>query len=183
LFIATTLEEKGLLGARYYAENPIYPLGRTVAVLNIDALTAWKPTRDMIAVGYGKSELDDRFEAALGVQGRRLRPDPNPEVGAYFRSDHFPFAEQGVPSAFVSSGYDLVEGGEPAGLALFEQYGAHFYHQPGDEWTPTWDFRPMARDVDVFASVGGWLSEAGRWPEWKQGAEFKALRERMRRSR
>ncbi len=183
LFIATTLEEKGLLGARYYAENPVYPLAGTVAVLNIDALTSWSPARDMIAVGYGKSELDQLFEAALADKGRRVRPDPSPEVGAYFRSDHFPFAEQGVPSAFASSGYDLVAGGEEAGLAAFERYGTRQYHQPDDEWTPDWRFEPMADDVEIFAAVGRALAAAGRWPEWKPGAEFKLLRERMRGGR
>lgn len=175
LFLATTLEEKGLLGARYYAAHPLFPLARTAAVINIDSLMPFPPARDLTVVGMGKSELDRAFAAAAAAQGRRLTPDPDPQVGAYYRSDHFPFAERGVPSAFVSSGTDLIEGGETAAAPFVAGIGRR-YHQPSDEYDADFRVDGMIPDAALFAAVGLAIADSDSWPGWSPGAEFAGIR-------
>jgi Zn-dependent M28 family amino/carboxypeptidase len=177
LLLAVTAEEKGLLGSEYYASHPLYPLAKTVAVLNIDALGAYGPARDIGTSGDGKIELQDMLAAAAKAEGRRFTPDPTPEAGHFFRSDHFPFAKRGVPAISIDSGLDLYKGGEAAGRAAAEDYVQHRYHQPSDEWKTDWDLTGMAIDDGLVLKLGRDLANSRKWPEWQAGSEFKAVRD------
>jgi Zn-dependent M28 family amino/carboxypeptidase len=177
LFMATTAEEQGLLGAEYYATHPLYPLETTVADINMDILGVYGPTRDVSTFGETQNTLLADLTQAARAQGRTYTPDPSPEAGHFFRSDHFSFAKLGVPAMSLSAGEDLVNGGVAAGRAHREDYFAHRYHQPGDEWTPGMDFRGEAQDVALLYSLGRKLATSG-WPEWNAGSEFKESRDR-----
>lgn len=174
LFIATTLEENGLLGAEFYAAHPLYPLEKTVGGINLDAVNLFGPTATLEVTGLGKTSLEDDLERELAKQGRHVRPNPNDVVGFYFRSDHFPFVRRGVPFVFAGSGWELAE--QKAPNTREPQLGTRF-HQPSDEWRADLDFEAAARDLRVYYEVGRTLSESRAWPQWKPGAEFKALRE------
>jgi Zn-dependent M28 family amino/carboxypeptidase len=176
VFMATTAEERGLLGSEFYATHPTYPLETTVADINMDILGVYGPTRDVSDFGDGESTLLTDLVQAAQAQGRSYTPDPSPEAGHFFRSDHFSLAKRGVPSMSFSSGDDLVNGGVAAGRARREDYFAHRYHQPGDEWTPTMDFHGEAQDVALLYSLGKKLATSG-WPQWKAGSEFKEIRD------
>ena len=143
LFLAVTAEEQGLLGSRYYAENPIYPLERTLAAINIDGLNELGRTRDITLIGLGNSTLDDLIEAITHEQGRVVRPDPQPEKGFFYRSDHFEFAKQGVPAVYLNEGVDFVGRPDGWGLQMREQYTRERYHKPSDEFDPNWDLTGM----------------------------------------
>lgn len=173
LFIATTLEESGLLGAEYYASHPLYPLETTVGVINMDAVNLFGPTGTMEVTGMGKSELEDYLRAELEATGRRMRDDPNSVVGFYYRSDHFPFARRGVPALFAGSGWELAA--ERAPNRREPQVGTRF-HQPSDEWEEGLDFAAAARDMRLYHRIGLRLANSRAWPGWKPGAEFRALR-------
>lgn len=175
LFIATTLEENGLLGSEFYAAHPLHPLEKTVGGINLDAVNVFGPTPTMEVTGLGKTTLEDDLERELVKQGRHVRPDPNEVVGFYFRSDHFPFVRRGVPFVFAGSGWELAE--KKAPNTREPQLGTRF-HQPSDEWREDLDFEAAARDVRVYYEVGRALCESAAWPQWKPGAEFKALREK-----
>jgi Zn-dependent M28 family amino/carboxypeptidase len=175
LFLAVTAEEKGLLGSEYYASKPLYPLETTVADINMDSLGTRGPTRDFGTLGA--NTLVDEFVAAAHKQQRTLAPDPRPEAGSFYRSDHFPFSKAGVPAVSFSSGEDLVNGGKERGRALREEFTATKYHQPKDEWSESLDFSGTARDVALIYDVGYSLASSGKWPQWKAGSEFKALRD------
>ena len=178
LFLAVTAEEKGLLGAAYYAENPLYPLTKTLANLNMDSLNQWGRTSDIVVVGLGNSTLDDTLAEAAKEEGRTLRPDPEPEKGFYYRSDHFEFAKRGVPALYTDSGEDYV--GRAAGYsqAKRDEYTNNDYHKPSDEPKPDWDLTGAIDDLRLLFRVGYRVAQAEKWPEWKPGTEFKALRER-----
>ena len=177
VFLATTAEERGLLGSEYYAANPIYPLETTVADINMDILGTYGPTRDVSTFGDTQNGLlADLIEAAQ-AQGRTYTADPSPEAGHFFRSDHFSLSKLGVPAMSFSPGDDLVNGGVVAGRAHREDYYAHRYHQPGDEWTPAMDFRGEALDVTLLYSLGRKLATSG-WPQWNGGSEFKEIRDK-----
>jgi Zn-dependent M28 family amino/carboxypeptidase len=177
LFLAVTAEEKGLLGSEYYATHPLYPLGKTVADLNMDALNPDGAARDVSTSGSGKVDLEDRLSADAQKEGRRFEPDMEPEKGHFYRSDHFSFAKVGVPGMSLESGEDLYAGGKPAGQAFRADYVAHRYHQPADEWSPNWDLRGEAIDVGLLYKLGRELADSDAWPQWKAGAEFKAVRD------
>jgi Zn-dependent M28 family amino/carboxypeptidase len=183
VFMFVTAEEQGLLGTEYYARHPLYPLATTVAVFNIDALAVDGPARDVGVAGNGKISLQDDLAAAAGKQGRRLSPDPRPEAGEFYRSDHFPFAKVGVPSISLSSGQDLYAGGVAAGKRAEDDYNDKRYHQPGDQYSPGWDLRGVAIDVGLAYELGRDLANSRRWPEWKPDSEFKALRDRTKSAR
>lgn len=174
LFIATTLEENGLLGAEFYAAHPRFPLEKTVGGVNMDAVNVFGSTPTLEMTGIGKTTLEDDLARALTAQGRRLQPDPNSVVGFYYRSDHFPFVKRGVPFVFAGSGWELADTKAPN--TRDPQLGTRF-HQPSDEWTPEMDFEAAARDLRIYYAVGRALSESADWPAWKPGAEFKLLRE------
>ena len=177
VFMATTAEERGLLGSAYYAANPIYPLDTTVADINMDILGVYGPTRDVSTFGEAQSTLLADLMELAQAQGRTYTPDPSPEAGHFFRSDHFSLSRQGVPAMSFSPGDDLVNGGVAAGRARREDYYAHRYHQPGDEWTPGMDFRGEALDVALLYNLGKKLAASG-WPQWNPGSEFKEIRDK-----
>jgi Zn-dependent M28 family amino/carboxypeptidase len=179
LFLFVTAEEQGLLGSGGYAERPLYPLAKTVAVLNIDALNVHGRTRDLTIVGLGLSDLDDVIGRAAAAQGRVVEPDPTPEKGSYYRSDHFPFARKGVPSVHAGGGVDYI--GKPAGYGtkLHEDYIRNDYHKPSDAVKPDWDMSGAVEDLALYLRAGYELASGPSWPAWKPGAEWKPLRDEM----
>jgi Zn-dependent M28 family amino/carboxypeptidase len=178
MFLAVTAEERGLLGSAYYASHPLYPLATTVADINIDALSVAGPARDFGASGEGQSTLQDDLVAVGQAHGRSFTPDPHPEAGHFFRSDHFPFAQAGVPALSFSSGEDLVNGGVAAGEAAREDYTANRYHQPSDEWRADLDLTGIAADLTLLYDLGRRLASSDEWPAWKPGSAFKAERDK-----
>lgn len=179
LFLAVTAEESGLLGAKYYAANPLYPLTRTVADINIDGVNQWGPTRDLTVIGLGNSTLDDVVERVLAADGRTVRPDPEPEKGFYYRSDHFEFAKRGVPALFSDAGIDYIGRPDDYGIERRDEYTNHDYHAVTDEVKPDWDLSGAVEDLRVLFRVGALVADAPGIPEWKPGTEFKALRDSM----
>lgn len=177
LFLAVTAEEQGLLGSEYYGVTPIYPLAKTLANINMDEVNVTGVTTDLTIVGLGASELDDYAEAAAKEAGRTLRPDPEPEKGGYYRSDHFNFARHGVPALNPGEGVEFV--GKPAdfGMKTRENYVTNLYHKPQDEISPTWDLSGAVKDVDLYLTVGYRVANAAKFPEWRAGNEFKAIRD------
>ena len=179
LFLFVTGEEQGLLGSTAYAERPLYPLAKTVAVLNSDGLNVHGRTRDLTIVGLGLSDLDDVLQEAATAQGRIVRPDPTPEKGSYYRSDHFPFARKGVPSVNAGGGIEYVGRPPGYGTKVQEDYVRNDYHKPSDAVRPDWDLSGAVEDLDLYLRVGYELASGSSWPDWKQGAEGKPLREAM----
>ncbi len=179
LLLAVTAEEQGLLGSQYYATTPIYPLSKTLAVVNMDALNVWGRTKDITVVGLGASDLDDYAKGIAGEQGRVVKADPKPENGGYYRSDHFPFAKQGVPAINSGGGIDYV--GKPAnwGKEKAELFTANDYHKPSDIVRPDWDMSGTAQDLQYYWMIGYRVAQADKYPEWKPGNEFRATREAM----
>jgi Zn-dependent M28 family amino/carboxypeptidase len=177
VFLAVTAEEKGLLGSEYYAANPVYPLATTAGVINLDALDPHGPARDFTISGSAKLSLIDELIAAEKAAGVRYTPDPKPEAGHFFRSDHFSFAKRGVPALSFGSGGDWVEGGQQAGDAFEKEYNETRYHQPADEWDATWTFTGMARDLALLQAFGAELANSPRWPNWAPESEFRAARD------
>ena len=169
-FIAWAAEETGLLGAEYYAANPLWPLETTVANINMDSLLPGKDIDPQIVViGPGKSDLDDRLKVLAQREGRELIPDPAPQAGAFYRSDHFPLARAGVPALFAAAGFT---GHNDAS----KDYVQNRYHQPTDEWTPEWTMEGAAADVQLLYDAGRALADSRDWPQWTAGAEFEAIR-------
>jgi Zn-dependent M28 family amino/carboxypeptidase len=177
VFLAVTAEEQGLLGADYYATNPVFPLDRTVGGINIDGLRPASESRDVVPIGYGKSGLDRFLDMALAVDGRRVTPDDRPEAGFFYRSDHFAFAKRGVPMIYAKAGDDLVAGGLAAGQALSEDYNANRYHAAKDEYDASWDWSGIMEDVELYYRVGRLLGDSDDWPKWVEGDEFRAVRD------
>ncbi|MFZ1744039.1 MAG: M28 family metallopeptidase [Pontixanthobacter sp.] len=177
VFLAVTAEEQGLLGADFYAANPVLPLAQTVGGINMDAFLIAGPSRDVTVVGPGKSRLDEFLEQALKDDGRVATPNPNPEAGYYYRSDHFAFAKRGVPMLYVDGGEDLVDGGTAAGAALAKDYRVNRYHGPKDEFDENWDWSGVMADLQLFYRIGRMLAVSESWPNWVEGDEFKATRD------
>jgi Zn-dependent M28 family amino/carboxypeptidase len=175
--VAVTAEEQGLLGSLYYATNPIYPTNKTVAAINMDALNIYGPMKDITIVGYGKSELDDYVKEVATEQGRVVKPNPTPERGSFYRSDHFSFAKQGIPSLYTGTGNDHVEHGEEWTRNLKEQYNSKHYHKTSDEYDPNWDLSGAIDDLRLLFKVGYKLSMESTFPNWREGTEFKAKRD------
>ena len=178
VFLAVTAEEKGLLGSEYYASNPLYPLASTVAVINMDALNPQGPARDFTTSGSAKLELLDQLTAKAKKWNMSYSPDPKPEAGYFFRSDHFPFAKRGVPAISFGSGKNWVEGGTQAGMADEVAYTEKHYHQPSDEFNPAWTFTGMARDLELLYALGSDLANSTGWPNWAPESEFRAARDK-----
>ncbi len=182
LFMATTAEEAGLLGAKYYAENPLYPLTQTLADINIDGTSVWGKTHDIEDISDGNSDLDDLLGQAVEGQGRVLVPNSKPERGSFYRADNFEFSKVGVPSLYTGRGRDFP--GKPGfGEAKMEEFVAKHYHQPSDEVQPDWDLSGAAQDVQAIFEVGYVVANAEKFPEWKPGNEFKAKRDEMLRAK
>jgi len=180
LFVAVTAEESGLLGSAYLAEDPIVPLRNIVGGINIDAILPTPPTKDLIVVGFGSSELEDILKTAAQRWGQYLRPDAEPEKGYFYRSDHISLAKKGVPMIYSDSGIDFVDGGEVAGRAFGEEYTKNRYHKPADEYNADWDMRGMMNSLSLFYEVGATLAYSDQWPNWYEGNEFRALRDAQR---
>ena len=177
LFLAVTAEEKGLLGSEYYASSPLYPLETTVGVINMDGVGPNGLAHDFTTSGNAAVTLQDDLIAVGARHGRSYSPDPRPEGGYFFRSDHFPFAKVGVPAISFGGGQDLLNGGKAAGKAKSEAYTRDRYHQPADEFDPAWDPKGFEADGALLFELGWSLANSRVWPEWKAGSEFKARRD------
>jgi Zn-dependent M28 family amino/carboxypeptidase len=182
VFLAVTAEESGLLGSRWYGENPVFPLASTVAAINIDAMNVLGATRDVEVVGRGASEMDDLVEAAAKAQGRVIVDEDSPEKGIYYRSDHFNFAKQGVPVLYAEGGLDLVDGGLAAGKAADDRYLANDYHKPSDEYSASWNLSGALQDLQLYFAIGQRLATGEEWPNWREGNEFRAKRDASRKA-
>jgi len=180
MILAVTAEESGLLGSAYYGENPIVPFSQTVGGINIDAMLPTGRSRDIIVVGHGASELENVLESVASEQDRYIVPDPNPEAGYFYRSDHISLAKHGVPMLYADGGEDLREGGTEAGQAAGEDYRANRYHGPADEYSADWPMDGMIENVELFYEVGSRLANSDDWPNWYEGNEFRALRDEQR---
>ena len=177
LFLAVTAEEQGLLGSAYYGENPVYPTAKTVAALNMDVLNQWGRTRDLTVVGMGQSELD-RYAGDVAERLQRiLVPDPEPEKGFYYRSDHFSFAKVGIPAFYADPGIEYLEKPEGYGLRKREEYTANDYHAVTDEVKPDWDLSGAVEDLTFMFELGASLAATDDWPEWSATSEFRSVRE------
>ena len=184
MFAFWTAEEKGLIGSEYYAANPVYPLESTVAGFNIDALAVTGRARDVLVVGSGQSDLDDRLKSVLDANNRVITPDPTPEAGYFFRSDHFPMAKRGVPMLYMDSGIDLLAGGITAGRAADTEYRRDAYHQPADNYDPAkWSFAGIAEDVNILHAMGLQLANSRDWPNYRTTSEFRPARDKSAASR
>ncbi|WP_291841937.1 M28 family metallopeptidase [Maricaulis sp.] len=180
MILAVTAEESGLLGSAYYGENPIVPYDQTVGGINIDAILPTGRARDVVVVGHGASQLEDILTEAAAEQDRYIVPDPNPEAGYFYRSDHISLAKKGVPMLYADGGFDLVEGGREAGEAMGADYRANRYHGPADEYSEDWNMDGMVEDTTLFFNVGSRLANSDAWPNWYEGNEFRALRDAQR---
>jgi len=172
VLLLVTLEESGLLGSRYYAEHPLFPLEKTAAVINLDAMSVIGPSRNVVVVGYGNSTLDDYLKEAVAPQQRVVEPEPTPQNGYYFRSDHFNFAKKGVPALYAKGGQDHIDKGVAFGEAQAADYNTHRYHKPGDEFDPNWDLRGVVQDLDALYAVGRRIADEATWPAWSATSEF-----------
>jgi Zn-dependent M28 family amino/carboxypeptidase len=177
MFLAVTLEESGLLGSKYYVANPSFPADKTVAVINLDAMSLVGPTRDLVVIGKGNSELDDVLLPFAQKQGRTLVEESEPHAGFFFRSDHFNFAKAGVPALYAKGGVDHVEKGREYGVAKNDEYRTVQYHKPADEVNPEWDLRGVVQDLEALYGVGRTLANDGSWPNYVEGNAFKAARD------
>ncbi|WP_373889298.1 M28 family metallopeptidase [Massilia sp. TS11] len=178
VFLAVTAEERGLLGSEYYAANPVYPLATTVGMINMDGFSPHGPARNFTISGSAKLDLLDALVAKAKQWNLSYSPDPYPEAGHFFRSDHFPMAKRGVPAISYGSGDDLVDGGKAAGKALDEAYIEKNYHQPSDEWSASWPFTGVARDLELLYGLGRDLANGSSWPNWASDSEFRAERDK-----
>lgn len=176
IFLAVTAEEQGLLGAKYYAAHPLYPIDKAVANINMDVINLWGRTKDVTSVGLGQTTLDDLLAEVAEERGRVVGPDPEPEKGMYFRSDHFEFAQVGVPALNAKGGMSYV--GKPAdfGRQKRDEYTRNDYHKPSDEVKADWDLSGAAEDAGVLFEVGRRVADGRHTPEWKAGSEFRERR-------
>lgn len=182
VFLAVTAEEQGLLGSAYYAENPIYSVNKTVANINMDGLNRFGKTKDMVVVGQGQSELEDYLKEAIEKEGGYLSFDTHTEAGYYYRSDHFNFAKVGIPALFANNGVDVVGKGKKYGEALENDYTSKNYHQPSDNYDPTtWTGDGAINDLKLLFSLGRRMGFETRFPAWKEGSEFKLIREKSKK--
>ena len=177
-FIGWTMEEQGLLGSEYFSKHPLWPLNHIVAGINLDANLPEGRAHDLIVVGSGASELEDRLASVLKTQGRVISPDPEPEKGGFYRSDHISLAKVGVPMLDPGGGYDLINGGKVAGQAARDDYRKNHYHQPSDEWQANWDLSGPISDLDALYTLGDDLANSDTWPNWYKDNEFRAIRDK-----
>jgi Zn-dependent M28 family amino/carboxypeptidase len=179
LFMATTAEEAGLLGAKFYAEHPLYPLEKTLADINIDTVNPWGKTRDIEDFSNNNSTLDDLLAAAAKRNGRELKPNSQPEKGSFYRADHFEFSKRGVPSLYSGGGKDFIGKPPNFGQEKKDDYTAHHYHQVSDEVDPNWDLSGAVQDIQLLFEVGYQVANTDKFPEWRPDSEFKAKRDAM----
>lgn len=179
-FLAVTAEESGLLGSAHYAQNPPVPMSQHVAGINMDAMNVYGPTRDLVVIGYGKSQMEDYLRKHADNQQRIVAPEDHPEAGGFYRSDHFNFAKQGVPVLFAESGSNHVEHGTAWMIQKQKDFNANRYHKAEDEVLDEWDLGGMQQDLSLLFQIGWDLTNNNDWPEWYDGNEFKAIREASR---
>jgi Zn-dependent M28 family amino/carboxypeptidase len=177
LFMAPTLEEAGLLGSKYYALHPLFPMAKTVADVNMDELIPWGKTKDMAIIGFGQSEMDGYLKDVLATQNRVISAEEEPENGFFYRSDHLNFARLGVPVLYARGGFTKIDGGEPAGRAAYDDFTKNRYHKPADNYDPNWDLSGVIEDVQALYAVGKRLADETSWPQWAADSEFRAARE------
>ena len=177
IFVAVTAEESGLLGSAYYAEAPLVPLNKTVAGINIDAILPVGKTKDMIVVGYGASELEDKLEAVIKPRGMYIVPDPTPQAGYYYRSDHISLAKKGVPMLYADSGNEHVINGLSFGEAFAKEYTKERYHKPSDEYDNSWDLSGIQQTTEILFELGYGIANEDTWVNWYEGSEFRAIRD------
>jgi len=178
VLLAVTAEEQGLWGSAYYAENPVFPKEKTIANINIDGVNHIGKMRDVSVIGVGQSDLEDLLEDELQKLGRYSAPEPTPSAGYYYRSDHFNFAKIGVPALYFGTGIDHVENGKEYGLQKQMDFTINHYHKPSDQYIPgEWDLEAAVDEIQLYFSVGKRLVNQNVWPKWKDGSEFKAIRE------
>ena len=180
LFTAWTAEERGLLGSEWYAQHPLYPHETMAANLTLDTLQFAGPTRDVILIGRGQSELERYLEEGARAQGRYITPETHPERGLFYRADHFSFAKRGVPVLLnmdLAGSHDMMEGGRAAGERWLNDFTSNCYHQTCDAWAPTWDLRGAVQEAELFYAIGSRLANSREWPQWNAGSEFKQIRD------
>ena len=181
IFIAVTAEESGLLGSAYYAEDPLVPLEKTVAGINIDAILPLGRTNDMKVIGFGASELEDRLKDVLEPRNMYIVPDDKPEAGYYYRSDHISLAKKGVPMLYSDPGNDHITNGPTYGESFAKEYNQERYHKPGDEYDNSWDLSGIEQSTEILFELGYGIANSQDWPNWYEGTEFRALRDEMRK--
>ncbi|KFZ31927.1 peptidase M28 [Pseudidiomarina salinarum] len=177
VFALVTAEERGLLGSDWYANNPMLPLSHAVAGINMDVLNVYGPMKDMVVVGYGNSELEEYLAKYVERQNRYVAPEPSPEVGSFYRSDHFNLAKRGVPMLYAKGGIDHIEFGKEYGQEKRAEYLREAYHKPADEYNPEWDLRGVQSDLWLYYWIGDELANSTDWPNWYEGNEFRAIRD------
>ena len=177
-FLAVTVEERGLLGSAWYANNPLFDLNKTVAGINMDVINVYGPMRDVMVFGYGSSELEPVLSRYAKAQNRYIAPEPTPQDGFYYRSDHFNLAKKGVPMLYARGGIDSFEHGKDWGLKQRQRYVSDYYHKVTDEFDPEWDLRGAQQDLFLYFQVGNELANSNSWPNWLEGKEFKAVRDK-----
>ena len=180
IFVAVTAEESGLLGSAYYAEDPLVPLVKTVAGINIDAILPLGKTKDMKVIGFGASQLEDRLKTVLDPRGMYIVPDDKPEAGYYYRSDHISLAKKGVPMLYSDPGNDHVTNGLTYGEDFAKEYTKDRYHKPADEYDNSWDLSGIEQSTEILFELGYGIADSRDWPNWYEGTEFRALRDAMR---
>ena len=177
LFFSPTAEESAMLGAKYYAEHPLWPLESTLADINMDIMNFWGRTKAIVSIGYGMTTLDDLLVTEAAKQGRIVRPDPEPEKGYFYRSDHFELAKQGVPALhFLHPGAEYRDRPPDFGQRMRDRYTADDYHKVSDEVKPDWDLSGAVEDAQLLFGVGLAVAQGAAYPEWKPGTEFRAIR-------
>lgn len=183
IFLAVTSEEQGLWGSAYYAQHPVYPAERTVANINMDGLNMLGPSKDIIIVGRGQSDLEDSLRRVVEEGGGSVSFETHPEAGSYYRSDHFNFAKAGVPALYTSRGVEIIGRDKDYGSRADEEYRAKHYHRPSDEFSGDWNMEGALKDLGLLFEVGRRLAYSAAWPQWKTGSEFKAVREQTAANR
>ena len=177
IFLATTLEESGLLGSEFFANYPPIDLASVVAGFNFDGILPTGKTKDMAVIGYGASELEELLERQLLKEGRYINPDPNPEKGFFYRSDHISFAKRGVPVLFSDDGFDLIDGGKIAGMEKLYDYTLNKYHAVNDEYDESWNLEGLEQNINTIFSISLQLANSNSWPNWYENNEFRAIRD------
>jgi Zn-dependent M28 family amino/carboxypeptidase len=178
LFLAVTAEEQGLIGSYHYADNPLHPLAKTAGLINMDGMNVLGRTSDVIVVGLGNTTLDDLVTQVATAQGRTISPDMEPEKGFYYRSDQFPLAKKGVPALYTDHGINYLGRPEGWGQEQNAAYNRKNYHKPSDEYDPEWDLAGMVEDSRMLFAVGVLAAQADAMQQWKEGTEFKSVRQR-----
>ena len=180
MFLSPTAEEQGLCGSKYYAEHPLFPLNKTVANINNDLMLPYGPYKDVMITGFGQSELEDYVAKFVEEYDRYILPDPNPHTGMYYRADHFSFAQVGVPALFARGNCDSREHGKEWALSKEKDWLTNYYHKQTDQYDPeTWSFAGIVEDARLFFKIGYELSNESTFPKWKEGSEFKEIREKQ----